>query len=314
MFKNLSPSALGVTGHESEIIELALTYGFRGMDLDVADFAIRAKHRGMPYARRLIDSANIQVGSFALPVDWESSDEQFKQDLEKLSEYAQAAAEVGCTRCTATVAPAGDARPYHENFEFHKVRLAEICKALEPSGVWLGVGFQAAEYLRKDQAFQFIHDFDALTLLVNMIGAPNVGLLIDVWDVIVSGQSIDTILQLPVHQIVALRVSQLAEGVAPADLDQNSRLLPNAEGAQIDLVTLLKTLAEMGYDGPVSPNPSRAAFATRRRDAIVRQAGDALDAVWRAADLPGAGRATAPPAGPAKPKTEAVPAAPPKDA
>ena len=33
MFKNLSPSALGISGHQSEIIELALTYGFAGMDL-----------------------------------------------------------------------------------------------------------------------------------------------------------------------------------------------------------------------------------------------------------------------------------------
>ena len=55
MFKNLNPSFLGVTGHQSEIIELALTYGFAGMDLDVADFATRARLRGMPYARRLID-------------------------------------------------------------------------------------------------------------------------------------------------------------------------------------------------------------------------------------------------------------------
>ena len=64
MFKNLSPTALGVSGHQSEIIELALTYGFAGMDLDVADFATRAKLRGMPYARRLIDSANIRLGTF----------------------------------------------------------------------------------------------------------------------------------------------------------------------------------------------------------------------------------------------------------
>ena len=303
MFKNLSPSALGVTGHQSEIIELALTYGFRGMDLDVVDFATRAKHRGLPYARRLIDSAmscaDFKIGTFVLPVDWEGSDEQFKQDLETLPEYAQAAAEVGCTRCTAIVAPGGDARPYHENFEFHKDRFAQVCKALEPSGTWLGIGFRAAEYLRKDQAFQFIHDFDALTLLVNMIDASNVGLLIDVWDLVVSGQTIETVAQLPVHQIVALQISQVPEAVAPAELDANSRLLPNAEGGLIDQVTLLKTLGEMGYDGPVTPNPARGAFTTRRRDAIVRQAGEALDALWRAADLPGAGRATAQPVAPA---------------
>jgi sugar phosphate isomerase/epimerase len=298
MFKNLSPSALGVTGHQSEIIELALTYGFRGMDLDVVDFATRARHRGMPYARRLIDSAKVRLGSFSLPMDWEADDEEFKKQLEKLPEYAQAAAEVGCTRCTAVLVPAGDQRPYHENFEFHRHRFTEICKALEPSGVRLGLGFHAAEYLRKDTAFQFIHDFDALTLLMNMIGAPNVGLLIDVWDMVASGQSIETIGKLPLGQVIAVRVSQLPADVPTAELDKNSRRLPDAEDGRIDLAAALRILSEMGYDGPVSPNPARGAFGSRRRDAIVRQAGESLEKVWVEAGLPGESRAAAPSASP----------------
>ena len=54
MFKNLNPLAIGVSGHQSEIIELALTYGFAGMDLNMAEFASRARLKGMPYAKRLI--------------------------------------------------------------------------------------------------------------------------------------------------------------------------------------------------------------------------------------------------------------------
>ena len=303
MFKNLSPSALGVTGHESEIIELALTYGFQGIDLDVADFTTRARHRGMPYARRLIDSAKIRLGSFPLPLEWDTDDEEFAEQLEKLPECAQAAAEVGCTRCTATVVPAGDKRPYHENFEFHRHRFDAICKAIEPAGVRFGVGFRAAEYLRKDTAFQFIHDFDALTLLMNMVEPSNIGLLIDVWDLVACGHSIETIGKLPVGQIVAVQVSQLPADVPPAELDKNSRLLPDAENGRIDLAGALRTLSEMGYDGPVSPNPSRAAFGSRRRDAIVRQAGESLDRVWRAAGLPGDSRA----GGPVAPPTPASP-------
>jgi len=37
------------------------------MDLNVTDFATRAKLKGMPYARRLIDSAKMRLGSFHLP-------------------------------------------------------------------------------------------------------------------------------------------------------------------------------------------------------------------------------------------------------
>lgn len=285
MFKNLSPSALGISGHESELIELALTYGFKGMDLEAADFSARAKLRGMPYARRLIDSAKIRLGTFPLPFDWDTEDERFRKDLAKLPEYARVAAEVECTRCVATLAPAGDERPYHENFEFHRRRLTEICEALQPSGIWFGVGFQAPEYLRKDRAYQFIHDFDALTLLLNMVDAPNMGLLLDTWDLVACGGSTDTIRNLPLGQIVAVQVADMPADVPLSALDKNSRLLPGAENSRIDTVGALIALAEFGYNGPVTPKPSRGVFQSRRRDVIVKQTGEALGKVWRAAGL-----------------------------
>lgn len=293
MFKNLSPTAIGITGHQSEIIELALTYGFSGMDLEVKDFATRARLKGMDYARRLIDSANIRLGTFQLPFDWDTDDEVFQQELERLPELARAAAEVGCTRCVATLAPAGDKRPYHENYEFHRRRFAEICAALQPAAVSLGVGFQAAEYLRRDRAFQFIHDFDALTLLLNMVDASNIGLLVDIWDLVACGGSIDTVRGLPPDQIVAAQVAQMPADVPTSELDAHSRLLPDAENGQIDVPGTLIALAEAGYDGPVTVKPSRGVFESRKREVIVRRAGESLENVWRAAGLSSQGTLSA---------------------
>ena len=68
MFKNVDLLALGITGHQSEISELAMTYGFAGMDLNIAEFAARARLKGMDYAGRLIRSARIRVGTFSLPL------------------------------------------------------------------------------------------------------------------------------------------------------------------------------------------------------------------------------------------------------
>jgi sugar phosphate isomerase/epimerase len=286
MYKNLNPGALGVTGHQSEIIELVLTYGFGGMDLNVIEFATRARLKGVEYARRLIDSAKLKMGSFALPFDWDSSDETFAKDLAKLPDYAQAAVAAGCTRCTAILAPANDTRPYHENFEFHKRRFQEICKALEPAGVRFGVGFQAAEYLRKNQAFQFVHDLDALMLLVNMVAAPNIGLLLDIWDVVVGGGSLDSVRKLPPNQIVAVHVADLPPAGGNGEIDEKSRLLPGGDEPRIDITTLLVYLKSVGYDGPVTPRPSRSTLQSRRRDLVVKQAGEAMDKVWRAAGLP----------------------------
>ena len=184
------------------------------------------------------------------------------------------------------MAPANDTRPYHENFEFHKRRFQEICKALEPAGVRFGVGFKAAEYLRKNQAFQFVHDLDALTLLLNMVAAPNIGLLLDIWDVVVAGGSLDSVRKLPVEQIVAVHVADLPPAAGNGEIDDKSRLLPGTEGGRIDVTTLLVYLKSAGYDGPVTPRPSRGIFQSRRRDLVVKQAGEAMDKVWRAAGLP----------------------------
>jgi sugar phosphate isomerase/epimerase len=285
MFKNFNPSVLGITGHQSEIIELALSFNFAGMDLNVVDFATRARLKGMPYARRLIDSAQIRLGTFQLPFDWEDDDERFQKDLKKLTDYSAAAAEIGCTRCVATLSPASDKRPYHENFEFHRKRLQEICKVLEPAGIRLGIGFQALESLRKNHPFQFIHDLDALTLLLNMVAAPNAGILLDVWDVVASGGSLEAVQKLPASQIVAVQVADMPATVPLNELEEKSRLLPGAEGGRIDMQAFLTILKVAGYDGPVTPRPGRGIFQTRKREVIAKQAGDAMDKVWKSAGL-----------------------------
>jgi sugar phosphate isomerase/epimerase len=286
MFKNLSPSALGISGHQSEIIELALTYGFTGLDVNMAEFAARVRLKGMAYARRLIDSARIRVGTFALPLEWDTDDESFQKDLKKLGEYAGCAAELGCICATAVLAPAGDKRPYHENFEFHRHRFHDICAVLKPAGVRLAVGFLAAEHYRRNQVFQFVHDLDALMLLLNMVSAPNLGLLLDAWEITACGATLDAVRKLPVDQIVAVQVAEMPADVSLAELDEKSRLLPAVEEARIDVVGFLNILREKGFDGPVTVKPSRTAFQTRRREAIVKQTAEALEKVWRAAGLP----------------------------
>jgi len=286
MYKNLNPSGLGVSGHQSEIIELALTYGFSSMDVNITEFAARARLKGTAYAKRLIQSAQIRIGTFPLPLEWDTDDATFQRELKKLPELAGYAAELGCTRATALVAPAGDTRPYHENFEFHRPRFHDIAAALRPAGVHLALGFQAAETLRQNRAFQFIHDLDALTLLVNMIAAPNVGFWLDIWEVVAAGGSPEGVRKLPPGQIVAVQVANMPADAAGANLDEKARLLPDAENGRIDVVEFLKLLREAGYAGPVTAKPSRSVFQSRRRDNVVKQTGESLDKVFRAAGIP----------------------------
>lgn len=282
MFKNLNISVLGVSGSQSEMIELALTHGFKGMELDAVDFANRVKLRGMPYARRLIDSSKLVMASFELPFSLEGTDEAFRKGLERLPDLAATATEIGCSRCLTALAPAGDRLPYHENFEAHRARLGEICRVLAASNIRLGVGFRAAAELRKEKVFQFIHEMDALRLLLSMVNASNLGIVVDTWDLFVAGGSIDSIRALAVDQIVAVQLADAPADVPSAELTEKSRLLPGATG-RIDNAAVLAALAEMGYKGPVAAKPHKSVLPSGRRDLIVKSIAQALDNVWKAA-------------------------------
>ena len=99
-----------------------------------------------------------------------------------------------------------------------------------------------------------------------MVDAPNIGVLVDIWDVVAGGSSLESLRKLPVSQIVAVQVAEMPAGVAVAELDDKSRLLPGAENGRIDVTAVLAYLAEAGYDGPVTPSrrgaSSRPAAAT----------------------------------------------------
>jgi sugar phosphate isomerase/epimerase len=292
MFKNLSTEALGLGGTQNETIELALSHGFRGIDLDIVDFHRQVQLRGLPHARRLIDSAKLKIGSFRLPVDLETDDAEYRPAAEKVSELAGLAAELGCTRAVVTLAPASDVRPYHQNFEFQRKRLGELCAALEPHGIRLGVELLASAELREGKNFQFIYQLDALLMLLGLTGARNIGIVLDPWRILVAGGSLDDIRKLSIDQVVTVQLADMPAEVDPATLSPSARLLPGETGA-IDSAALLVWLAEQGYDGPVSPWPHRSQFSGQRRDEIGRRAGQALDQVWKSAGLSPTGKLVA---------------------
>ena len=74
MFRNLSTVCLPLSGRPSELIELALSFGFDSMDIDIVDFQQQAEAFGVEHARRLMVSARLKNGLFHLPVDLAGDD------------------------------------------------------------------------------------------------------------------------------------------------------------------------------------------------------------------------------------------------
>lgn len=283
MFKNLSVAALGVSGRQSEIIELALSNGFRGIDLDLVDFATQVASHGLPHARRLLDSAKLKYGSAPLPVRW-TTDADYAADLAKLPQIAEMAAALGCTRLSFVVEPASDARPFHENFEVHRRRLSEIAALLAKHGLSLALGFDPSPAARAANDYEFIYSLDNLLMLLSMISAKNVGVAVDLWALQVSGAGIDGLKKLKPAQILTVDLSDAKDATAEA-----ARMLPGETGV-VDAAVALTQLAEIGYEGPITPRRDATQYPAQSREAIVRDAGQKLDAAWKAAGLSPAGK------------------------
>lgn len=284
MFRNLNLEGLGVSGRQSELIEWTLSYGFKGFDLNLPEFKRQVEATSLERTQRLISSARLRFGSFELPVNWQGDDETFRADLAALPSLAELAIALGCLRARTTIEPAGDIRPYHENFELGRRRCGEIAKVLEPYNIQLGLAFLAPAEFRRDRAFQFIHTADALTMFVRTAGAKNIGIVLDVWQWHVAGGTTEQMQAIPAKDIVTVNLSDATSAAGNDHVASSTCVLPGENGT-IDAPAILAHLASIGYDGPVTPSPHPSRFAGQRREDIVKQAAQAMDKVWQAAGL-----------------------------
>jgi sugar phosphate isomerase/epimerase len=289
MFRNLSPAALHISGRQSELIELSLSYGFKGIDVDLVEVQQAVKTYGLPHARRLIDSAHLKFGTFRLPWIWDEDDDVYKAGRLAVDELLSLGADLGLSRAVVSIAPANDLRPYHENFEFHRRRLAEMGEVLAEKKMKLGVEIQTNPELRKDRAFQFIHSFDALATMMGMIRTPNVGVVADLFQLYQGGANFDEVRKLGADRIISMIVSDAPADKSAAECDDADRLLPGETGV-IDLPSVLVSLAEIGYDGPITPSVAPQRMKAMKREQIVRTAGERLTQAWNTAGLSPAGK------------------------
>ena len=283
MFKNLSAAALGVSGRQSEIIESALSNGFRGIDLDLNEIAAQAASQGLPLARRLLDSAKLKYGSAPLPVRL-ADDAAYKTDLAALPQAAELAAALGCTRLRAILEPASDDHPFHENFETHRRRLTEVAGILAKHGLSLAVGIDPTPARRAGQHYEFIYTLDNLLMLLSLVAGKNVGVAADLWALQVTGAGWEGLKKVKREQLLTVDISDARDGSPDA-----GRLLPG-DGGVIDAAAVLAYLADIGFDGPVTPRRDPQQYPSQSREAICRDAGQKLDAVWKAAGLSPAGK------------------------
>jgi len=278
MYKNLNPSAIGVFGRQTELLEIALTHRFKGMDIDITELTKRAQTTNAAQACRYMRSAPVKIGGFELPIRWAGDDKEFQAELAQVPLLLEVAANISADRCWVTIRPTCDQRPFHENFKFHVERLQQVADALAPGNLKLGLALLAAPADRADGGFEFIHQVDPLLTLLSSVQRDNVGIAFDAWSWFVGGGDLTKVRTLRGEQITSVRLADIPADADLATITAEQRLMPG-EGGLIDSAALITVLDDLSYDGPVALAPNPAQFKGQTRESIISKASAALDAL-----------------------------------
>lgn len=284
MYKCLSPGAIGVrVGNIAEAIAAAKMGGFEGVEINPGEVATRLENGETADAiKSEFAAAGIHPGGWGLPVEWRQTTEKWQEGLNALPRLAAAAGAIGCTRCSTWVLSGSNDREYDENIQFHLDRFTPIAKILADSGCSLGLEFLGPKTLRESQKYPFIYQMQPMLELGAKIG-PNVGLLLDCWHWYTSGGDEGDLRMLHPERIVYVHVNDAPAGVAMDDFVDNVRGLPGETGV-IPIVVFLQALRDIGYRGPVTPEPFKKDLGELASDeARLRAVGASMDKIFNQA-------------------------------
>ena len=285
MYTCLSPHAINVQANDlDQALAAARIGGLQGIEIPAAQVADLIDQIGVDAVRRKFTDANIRPAAFPLPVEWRKDDARFRADVDKLPRAAKAAQALGVTRSATWVLPMSNERPLDENIRFHIDRFAPIARVLADHNLRLGLEFIGPRTMRDSQRYPFIYKMHDMLELGRKIG-PNVGLLVDVWHLYTSHGTLDDLRKLNADDVVYVHVNDAPPGIAIDEQIDNVRDLPGATGV-IDIAGFLRTLKEIGYDGPVTPEPFKKELKGLPSDeARLKKVGQAMKDIFRKAGL-----------------------------
>jgi sugar phosphate isomerase/epimerase len=279
VFKNLVGEGLGVSGRQNEMIELALTYGYRGLDVDMNDMVGRAVEVSHQFACQYLLAAekSLQVGAFELPIDFRVDNDKFKASLSRLDVMIQLCTPLKATRAYINI-PASSSVPFQENFERYRLRVADVADRVAGCGLRIGLALNATAEAAKRFENKFITTAEELLTLIKMIGKPNVGLMLDSWHWHLGGGTTEMLARMTADQIVAARFADFPSDLNPENAKSKSRQLLKADEKSFT-VQVLRVLNKINYEGPLASCPGSSQFGGMTRERIVQTLSENLNEV-----------------------------------
>jgi sugar phosphate isomerase/epimerase len=253
MTRDLVCGNLGISVRQPEAVELAARYGFESVGVDGGYLeALDAKK--LDDLKSLMQSKGIVWGAAGLPVEFRQDEGVFEEGMKKLPAFAAGLHRAGVERAATWLMPCHDHLPYLQNFRRHATRLRQVAVVLGNEGVRLGLEYVAPKTMWVHRRYPFIHTMAEMKDLLAEMDAANAGLVLDSWHWWHAGDSAADILALKGREVIAVDLNDAPAGVAKDEQVDNRRELPCATGV-IDVGAFLNALNQIGYDGPVRPEP-----------------------------------------------------------
>ncbi len=250
----LTPGSIGVSvKSQKELNELAAKHGFESVEPRGEELA------GMDATQLEETLADLKAKNLAwaaagLPVDFRKDDTTFREGLAKLPAIAAGLQRAGATRMGTWLMPSHDELTYNQNFKQHADRLREITKILKDHDLRLGLEYVGTQLLLVKGRYPFLHTLAETRELIAAIGTGNVGLVLDTWHWWTANDTVEDLLSLKNEDVVTVDLNDAPKGLEKRDQQDNARELPAATG-MIDVASFVKALIEIGYDGPIRPEP-----------------------------------------------------------
>lgn len=273
MLRGLTKAGLGNLTDDKHFIELAGQYGFQSVDLDAKGLI---EKYGLESAKGMLEKNNIVIGAIGLSVEWRKSEEAFTDGLTTLAIEAKAAKELGCTRCCTYILPSTDFKS--AGFMSLVVKRLRICaEVLGAYGIRLGLEYVGPHHLRDTWENPFIWTQEETLQLIDAIGLPNVGLLLDSYHWHTTGLTCEDISNLNENQIVHVHIND-ASDLPVEQLKDNDRLY-TGEGV-IDLAIFLQSVKKTGYNGPIAQEVLTPQTPTQPIKEILRRSKAGFDKLF----------------------------------
>ena len=165
----------------------------------------------------------------------------------------------GVERIGTWISPGHNELTYLQNFRLHVDRLRQVATVLQAHGLRLGLEYVGTPSAQQGRRYPFLHSMREMQELIAEIGTGQIGFILDSWHWWTAGETAADITALKPSDVVSVDLNDAPAGLPLEQQQDGQRELPCATGV-IPVGAFLGALKQIGYDGPVHPEPFNKAL------------------------------------------------------